>query len=110
MSLIDKIRRSREQMVPVGGFTFLVRRPTDIEMLALAGGGGVSRLLPFVVGWDGVKEIDIIPGGDPHPLPFDAEVCAEWLADRPDLLTPLVEAIMQSYRAHAEALAEAAKN
>lgn len=110
MSLLDKIRKARESQVAVGGYTFTVRRPTDIEMLGLQGEGDVGRLLPYVVGWEGVKELDIIAGGDPHPLPFDAAVCAEWLADRPDLLGPLVSAIVASYGQHAEALDTAAKN
>lgn len=108
-ALVDKLRRAREERVEVGGFTFTVRRPTDIEMMELSGGGTVARLLPFVVGWDGVKESDLISGGDPHPLPFDALACAEWLADRPDLLEPLVARIMERYRDHADKLAAAAK-
>lgn len=108
--LIEKLRKAREQKVEVSGFTFTIRRPTDMEMLAMQGTGSVARLLPFVVGWEGVKELDIIPGGDPHPLPFDANVCAEWLADRADLITPLVAAILESYSKHAAKLGESAKN
>lgn len=110
MSLIDKIRKSREQRVDVGGYTFTVRRPTDIEAMALRNAGGIADLLPFVVGWEGVKEIDLVPGGNAVPVAFDPVVAAEWLADRPDLLQPLVEAIMESYRAHVAALEGAAKN
>lgn len=110
MSLIDKIRKAREQVIEAGGFKFTIRRPTDVEMIGLQGDGSVARLFPFVVGWEGVREMDLIPGGDPHPLRFDAEVCAEFLSDRPDLLGPLVSAIMSAYRAHAEALEDAAKN
>lgn len=110
MGLADKIRKARETPVEVGGFTFTVRRPTDIEMFELQGSASAGRLLPYVVGWSGVKELDLIPGGDPHPLAFSADVCAEWLADRPDLLGPLVAAIVESYSKHAEALDLAAKN
>lgn len=110
MSLVDKIRKARESMVEVGGYTFTVRRPTDVEMMELRATGGVARLFPFVLGWEGVKEIDLIPGGDPHPLAFDADVCKEWLADRPDLFGPLIDAILGSYRTHAAALEDAAKN
>lgn len=110
MNLAEKIRKARETIVPVGGFKFTVRRPTDVEMMALRGEGAVSRLFPFVVGWEGVKELDLIPGGDPHPLKFDPEAFAEWVADRPDLLGPLVDAILGAYRAHAEKLEADAKN
>lgn len=110
MGLIDKIRRAREHQVDVGGFTFTVRRPTDVEMMEMRGPGSVSRLFPFIVGWEGVKELDLIPGGDPHPLAFDADVCKEWLADHPELLGPLIDKILGSYREHAAALEAAAKN
>lgn len=110
MSLAEKIRKAREQTVEQGGFTFTVRRPTDVEMMGLAGSGSVARILPYIIGWAGVREIDVLPGGDPHPLPFDAAVRDEWLADRPDLLMPLADRILESYRAHVSSLEAAAKN
>lgn len=110
-ALADKLRRAREEIVEVGGFAFTVRRPTDIEMMELRGASGnaARRLLPFVVGWSGVREVDLIPGGDPHPLDFDADACAEWLSDRPDLLDPLAARLMERYKEHAQALVDAAK-
>lgn len=110
MSLAEKLRKAREKQVEVGGFTFTVRRPTDVEAIRLRQGVELSDLLGFVVGWHGVRELDLIPGGDPHPLPFDAEVAREWLADRPDLLNPLIDAVIDTYRAHVKALEDAAKN
>lgn len=110
MSLADKIRKAREQIVEAGGYTFTVRRPTDVEMLDLRGTGSIARLFRFVVGWEGVKEIDLVPGGDPHPVPFDADICTEWLSDHPEIFGPLVDAILGSYRQHAEALETGAKN
>lgn len=111
MSLADKIRKARETSVTVGGFTFTVRRPTDVEMLRLrAEGLTLDSLIGFVVGWSGVKQIDLIPGGDPVPATFDAETAREWLSDRPDLLTPLVDEVLAQYRKHVESLEAAAKN
>lgn len=109
-ALSEKIRKAREIRVSAGGFTFVARRPTDLEMLALRGTGAPERILPFVIGWEGVKELDLIAGGDPHPLAFDADACAEWLADRPDLFGPVVDGIIGAYQAHATALEDAAKN
>lgn len=109
MSLVEKIRKAREQQVVAGDFTFTVRRPTDVQMMALTG-KGIESLVPFVIGWEGVREMDVLPGGDGHALAFDAAVAAEWLADRPDLLTPLADAIIAGYKAHAETLGAAAKN
>ena len=110
MSLLDKLRKARESTVEAGGFRFTVRRPTDVDVMGLRGNVTVATLIPFVIGWDGVRELDLIPGGDPHPLAFDAAVCAEWLADRPDLLRPLAEAIMDGYARHVAELEAVAKN
>lgn len=109
-ALIDKIRRAREQRVSAGTHTFIVRRPTDLEMLRFQQDRRPEALLRFVVGWDDVTEGDILPGGDPHPLAFDADVCTEWLADRMDLFGPVTSAIVEAYEAHARAKDSAAKN
>ena len=108
-TLVEKLRKAREQQVTVGVFTFTVRRPTDIEAMGF-NDATLLRMIDFVVGWDGVNEIDVLPGGNPQPLKFDAAVAREWLADRPDLLLPLSDAIVNLYRAHAAALEDAKKN
>ncbi len=104
-SLTERMRKAREQRVEAGGVVFFVRRPTDLDMMEMAGRVDARRLIPFVVGWEGVTEGHLLRGGDPHPLAFDKEACAEWLADRPDILAPLVEQIIAAYSAHAEKLA-----
>lgn len=109
-ALLNKLRKAREQIVEVGGFKFTIRRPTDLEMIELGAHGSSARLLPFVVGWEGVKELDIIPGGDPTPAPFDADVCADWLSDRPDLWGEIASEIVGSYRKHCKDLEALAKN
>lgn len=109
-ALIQKLRKARERNVAVGGYTFTVRRPTDLEALDLRTASRIDALLRFVVGWQGVNEIDLMPGGSAVPVAFDAALAAEWLADRPDLLDPLVDAIVDAYRAHVAALEAAAKN
>lgn len=109
-SLVEKIRKSREQHVPVGKYTFIVRRPTDMEMLEFRLDRRPIALLRFVIGWEGVTEGDIIPGGDPHPAPFEADACAEWLSDRMDLFGPVSEAVIAAYEAHRRTQDEAAKN
>lgn len=107
-ALLDKMRRAREQRVDVGGFSFTIRRPTPTDMLeARAQGGDFAR---FVVGWSGVREIDLFEGGDPHPLEFDADACREWLRDRPDLFEPVIGKILDAFSAHMKALEAAEKN
>lgn len=104
------MRRARETRVEAGGYTFIVRRPTDLEFAVLHGAGPGERVLPFVVGWEGVKEMDLLAGGDPHPLAFDAEACREWLSDRPDLFQAVAKAVIDSYVAHVESREAALKN
>lgn len=109
--LVEKLRKARERTVEVAGYTFTVRRPTDVEAQRLRVISSTAELIPFVVGWAGVKELDVLPsGGDGHPVPFDPDVCREWLSDRPDLLQPLVDAIVAAYREHTAELEAGEKN
>lgn len=109
-ALAEKMRKARESRVEVGGHVFVVRRPTDVEMMGFAKSRNPTDLIRFVVGWDKVREIDLLPGGDPHPAPFDSDACTEWLSDRSDLLGPVVDAVIESYQAHKARLEESAKN
>lgn len=100
--LIEKIRAARQQTVTVDGVVFTVRRPTDLETLQWSAGGLEQGeiLRRFVIGWEGVKEADLINGGTPKPVEFDSELFMEWVADRPQTWAPLIEAITQAYREH----------
>ena len=102
--LIDKINKSREQTVIAGGLSFIVRRPTDLDVLEMRG-KTISKpervlLKEFVVNWDGVTELDLIPGGTPKPVAFDAEVFLVWVADRPEIYAVLLEHIINAYKLH----------
>ena len=107
--LADKIRKARESVVEAGGYKFTIRRPTDVDMLEFNRIKTPDGLNKFVVGWDGVKEIDLFPGGEGHPAPFDSDACAEWLSDRSDLMIPVVNAIVDAYQAHKTKLGDAEK-
>lgn len=111
-TLTEKIRAARRHQVTVGAHTFTVQRPTDLEMMELAKEGALDtrKLLRFLVGWDGVNEIDMIPGGSPTPVPFDLGTAIEWLGDRIDLMTPIVEAVIKAFEAHQAKQAAAEKN
>lgn len=109
-ALSEKMRRARESIVTVGGFDFTIRRPTDMDMVEFAKTRRVADLAKHVVGWNKVTEMDLYPGGDASPAPFDDEACAEWLADRADLLSPLVNAIAEAYQKHQAARGVAEKN
>lgn len=114
MSLIERIREARKTRVAVGDFTFTVMRPTDMDVVGLRGSdGGISNgvlLERFVIGWEGVRECDVVPGGSPTPASFSRELFVEWVADRPGLWEPLVRAITEGYLAHQAELEAAAKN
>lgn len=109
-ALAEKIRKAREIREEVGGHIFVLSRPTDLDMLELRGQMGPRQLLRFVVGWEKVTSLDMFPGGDGAPVPFEPEACAEWLADRPDLVGPLVERVLGAYSEHVKQLADLKKN
>jgi hypothetical protein len=107
-ALIHKIRKAREIAIYEGGHGFTVRRPTDLEAATLRGqkmdlGDFLKK---FVTGWT-LRELDIIPGGNPVDVPFDADLFAEWIADKPHLWQPLQTAIFTAYESHLKKLDDA---
>jgi len=101
--LADKIRKAREFKFEVGGHTFLLRRATEVEWYdTIVGTGSTARFLPFVIGWENVRECDILPNADPHPVEFTPQLRDEWLSDRSDLFGPLVTALFDSFNDYRE--------
>ena len=110
-TLADKIRNARALRIPAGGHTFVALRPTDLEMVEFfTTDRHPRRLLKHVTGWDSVREMDIFPGGDPHPAPFDPEALEEWIKDRIDILSELGNALVAAYTDHQRSKEDAAKN
>jgi hypothetical protein len=103
-ALVDKIRKSRESNVTIDGHTYTVRRPTDGELADMPNGLAFTLAKRFVIGWD-FKELDIVPGGGPEPVPFDSAVWAEWISDRSDLWEPIARPMIDAYKAHEATLA-----
>lgn len=101
MSLIDKLRSSRRTPLTIGAYTFQISRPTDLEMALLGDKTTEHIFKKYVVDWN-VKEIDIIPGGSPVVVPFDADLFYDWVSDHPDLWNPISDAIINSYKLHIE--------
>jgi hypothetical protein len=110
--LIKKLRASRERVVEISGFTFTYKRPTDHEaaQIYMRRDNSVDIALRFVVGWVGVKEIDIVSGTSDDQAVFSPELWAEWCYDRPDFWEPLREAIMGAYMDHNAQREAVAKN
>lgn len=114
MSLAEKLRTARESQVEIGGHRFTIRRPTELEMIEIrvSDRGRGRAVLPFVIGWgDSVTALALgVPGGDAHPVAFDAAVRDEWLTDRLDLLQPLADALFAAVAARAAKREDAKKN
>lgn len=107
---LEKYKQAGQTRVEAGGFSFTVQRPTLAEVYALAGGKvSIEFIVAHIVGWEGVKESDLIAGGDPEPLVFDGALCAAWMADRADLWQPLSDAVLKSFTSYAEAQAARGK-
>ena len=111
-TLIERIKKARQTSVQVGKFTLICRRPTDLEMLEMRTGKVTQSeiLTRFVDGWDGFKEIDLVPGGTDIAVAFTPELFAEWVADHPDCWGAISDAVVQGYKLHEAALEAAAKN
>lgn len=108
-ALIDKLRRARESTIEAGGHVFTLRRPSDAEAAQLGGSSPLELVRRFVVGWN-LRELDLIPGGNPEPAPFSAEVWALWVDDQPALWGPLSDAVIAAYKRHTESREAVEKN
>ena len=111
MSLIDKMRKAREIGIETAGRKFKIRRPTDEEAVRIGQDNldMVGIVKRFTAGWD-LAELDLIPGGGPEKVPFDADLFGEWVADHPEVWEPLASGIMAAYKEHADRREAAAKN
>lgn len=110
-SLIERIKKARQTTVKVGDITLIVRRPTDLDMVT--GGGKFTTLeilTRFVDGWQGMKECDLVPGGNPVEAPFSRELFTEWVADHTESWSAISAAVVESYKRHKDEVEEAAKN
>lgn len=98
-TLRKKMLAAREQWVDVGRFGFLVRRPTEMQITRWRGNEALEVTFTIVaecvVGWRGVTEADLVPGGSDDQMPFDADAYRMWAEDRPDVWQPLAEAVMR---------------
>lgn len=108
-ALIEKLKKAREFGVEVAGNTFIVRRPTDADVINLPAASALDFVHRFVVGWT-LTEMQIVPGGGPEPVPFDSDLWAAWVDDRPDVWEPIAKALLDAYKAHADAREGALKN
>jgi hypothetical protein len=112
-NLIDKMRKARESSVKVAGYTFTIRRPTDMDALGMtftSQQDAIRGIMRYIIGWGGVTELDLVPGGTKEPVPFDSDLFEDWVQDRPDLWQALTEGVRAAYQAHTDKLEASAKN
>lgn len=109
--LIDKINAAREQVIETNGLQITIRRPTDLDVQEMRGQNlRIADLLKrFVVGWVGVREMDLINGGTPKLVEYSADLFAAWVSDHPDIYNRLTTAILEAYDAHRSAREDALK-
>lgn len=94
-----------------------VIRPREAELIEhflLQRGGHTAelqRVQQFVVGWEGFTEADFLgAAGASDPLPFNAELWAEWISDHLALVPKVAQKLVEIIEAHAATKEEAAKN
>ena len=103
---LARFQKSRESDVKAGGYTFVIRRPSQLDVARVGAEGGNVGLdfaCRYVVGWPGLLESDLLPGGDPEPVEFDSDLFVAWIADKPDLWQPIIAGVIESFRRHEEA-------
>lgn len=105
---LAKFAEARQSALPLGKHSVTLQRPTPWDVSAAQGEGvrlDIEWAAKFVVGWD-FTEADLLPGGVPEPVAFNAAIFAEWVKDHPDTWQPLIQGVIAAYKAHEEALDE----
>lgn len=121
--LAERIRKNREIKVTVERWTFIARRPTEVQggplLQEIFGGSENARLTvdqcariakDYVVDWRGVNEDDLIGGGGQDEVVFDSEDWTEFIADHRELWEPIALKVIESYLDRLKHLQETEKN
>lgn len=109
---LERLLAARRTWLEAGKYRFQIQRPTLLDVVKAersAAQLSIEFAARFVIGWENVTELDLIPGGDPEPAVFSSEVFTAWVADRPDLWRAIADGIAAAYTAH-EARTEARGN
>ena len=104
-TLLSGMRKARESSIKIDRFTFTIRRPTDMDALGMNYSNpreAMEGITKFVVGWDGVTEMDLVPGGTGEAVMFHPALFAEWIQDQPDMWSNLTDKVLELYNAHTE--------
>lgn len=105
---LARFEAARQSALLLGKHTVTLQRPTPWDVSSAQGAGqrlDIEWAARFVVGWD-FTEADLVPGGDPEPVAFDAAVFSAWVKDHPDAWQPLIQGVIAAYKAHEASLDE----
>lgn len=101
--LSTRILAARRRWVEVPGhpgWGFEIQRPTEYDLAEHRARGVKDKILNMValvkahvVGWRGIPEAELVPGGGADTPAFSAELFAAFIEDRPKLWAPLAQAI-----------------
>jgi len=110
--LLSRLRAARGTRIPSHGVVFIGRRPTAMEMAEMRSGAvrQGDLITRFVTGWEGLREMDLVPGGGPDPVPFDAELFGEYIVDHPEHWEPIVNGVRAEFNAYEARMEESLKN
>ena len=118
-NLAARLREQRMKWVDLAdqdGKRVRIIRPTETELGTLFKGGhlfvGIEEVKRFVVDWEGFTEADLLgPAiGAADPVPFDAALWAEVVADKVRWVRQLAQDILDHVVSHRLAADEDAKN
>ncbi len=108
-TLRERLEKAREVWLDgLDGRAYKFRIPTAYAMAHLdevhrhegrPKAGPIDWLRGGLVGVRGVKEIDMVPGGEAVDVAFDAEGIMLWLEDRPAELSLLAERVIDAINA-----------
>lgn len=98
--LREQMRRAREAWFEHGKFGFLLRRPTLEQVRAWKDLTWSEMIGRCVVGWRGVRVIDLVPDGTVADADFDADAMVEWTSDDPELLGALSKELQRRIVEH----------
>lgn len=107
--LVSQLLKGREVVADLGRMKFTLVRPSEMELIQMGGPTGqvdvgLVMLRDKCVGWSGVLESDISPGGASDEIPFDRVLYQNWIADRPDIWVPMLDKFGKAIDAHRKAL------
>lgn len=112
-SLVERIIKDRMLEIKFKHMTFFARRPTYEEVGKNYSTETTNAELAreFVSGWSGVKEADLLKGGDAEvDVPFDATLWRLASGDMNDACTFIAKELINKCMAYAGETVDSAKN